>query len=81
MPIEVLGLQGAPLPGEQFVVVENENRARQISEFRRQKQREAQAKVSGRGTLEQMFSKIAAGESKEVARQHRTALGRHTHCP
>jgi len=66
MPIEVLGLQGAPLPGEQFVVVENENRARQISEFRRQKQREAQAKVSGRGTLEQMFSKIAAGESKEL---------------
>jgi len=65
-PIEVLGLQGAPLPGEQFVVVENENRARQISEFRRQKQREAQAKVSGRGTLDEMFSKIAAGESKEL---------------
>ncbi len=66
MPIEVLGLQGAPLPGEQFVVVENENRARQVSEFRRQRQREAQAKASGRGTLEQMFTKIAAGESKEL---------------
>ncbi|MGE0119799.1 MAG: translation initiation factor IF-2 [Dongiaceae bacterium] len=66
MPIEVLGLQGAPLPGEQFVVVENENRARQITEFRRQKQREAQAKISARGSLEQMFSKIAAGESKEL---------------
>jgi translation initiation factor IF-2 len=67
MPIEVLGLQGAPQPGEQFVAVENENRARQISEFRRQKQREAQAKIAARGTLEQMFSKIAAGESKELA--------------
>ncbi len=66
MPIEVLGLQGTPLPGEQFVVVENENRARQITEFRRQKQREAQAKISARGSLEQMFSKIAAGESKEL---------------
>ncbi len=66
-PIEVLGLQGAPLPGEQFVVVENENRARQITEFRHQKQREAQAKISARGSLEQMFSKIAAGESKELA--------------
>jgi translation initiation factor IF-2 len=65
-PIEVLGLQGAPLPGEQFVVVENENRARQITEFRHQKQREAQAKISARGSLEQMFSKIAAGESKEL---------------
>jgi len=66
-PIEVLGLQGAPLPGEQFVVVESENRARQITEFRNQKQREAQAKISARGSLEQMFSKIAAGESKELA--------------
>jgi translation initiation factor IF-2 len=66
-PIEVLGLQGAPLPGEQFVVVENENRARQITEFRHQKQREAQAKISARGSVEQMFSKIAAGESKELA--------------
>jgi translation initiation factor IF-2 len=65
-PIEVLGLQGTPLPGEQFVVVESENKARQITEFRRQKQREAQAKVSARGSLEQMFSKIAAGESKEL---------------
>jgi translation initiation factor IF-2 len=66
MPVEVLGLQGTPLPGEQFIVVENENKARQVSEFRRQKQREAQAKLASRGTLEQMFSKIAAGESKEL---------------
>jgi translation initiation factor IF-2 len=65
-PIEVLGLQGAPLPGEQFVVVESEVRARQITEFRRQKQREAQAKISARGSLEQMFSKIAAGDSQEL---------------
>ncbi len=65
-PVEVLGLQGTPLPGEQFVVVDNENRAKQISEFRRQKQREAQAKVASRGTIEQMLSKIAAGESKEL---------------
>jgi translation initiation factor IF-2 len=66
-PIEVLGLQGAPLPGEQFVVVENENRARQITEFRHQKQREAQAKISARSSVEQMFDKIAAGQSKELA--------------
>jgi translation initiation factor IF-2 len=66
MPIEVLGLQGTPLPGEHFVVVENENRARQISEFRRHRQREAHALVGARGTIEQMFSKIATGESKEL---------------
>src|SRR5262245_20843336 len=65
-PIEVLGLQGTPQPGEQFVVVENENRARQVSEFRRQRQREAHARIASRGTIEQMFSKIATGESKEL---------------
>jgi len=67
MPVEVLGLQGTPQPGEQFIVVENETKARQVSEFRRQNQRDAQAKLASRGTLEQMFSKIAAGESKELA--------------
>jgi translation initiation factor IF-2 len=65
-PVEVLGLQGTPMAGDTFVVVENEARAREITEFRRRRQREAQAATTGRGTLEQMFSKIAAGETKEL---------------
>ncbi|MEX1204392.1 MAG: translation initiation factor IF-2 [Dongiaceae bacterium] len=66
MPVEVLGLQGAPMAGDDFVVVENETRARQIGEFRRRRQRDAQAVVGARGTLEEMFSKIAAGETREL---------------
>jgi len=65
-PVEVLGLQEAPLAGDGFAVVENENRARQVSEFRGARLR-AQQSGPGRGTLEQQFSKIAAGESKELA--------------
>ncbi|HEX7006391.1 MAG TPA: translation initiation factor IF-2, partial [Alphaproteobacteria bacterium] len=65
-PVEVLGLQGTPMAGDTFVVVENEARAREITEFRQRRQREAQAATTGRGTLEQMFSKIAAGETKEL---------------
>ncbi len=66
VPIEVLGFNGAPLAGDDFVVVENENRAREVSEFRQRRFREAKSALSARGTMEQMFLKIAAGEIKEL---------------
>ncbi|MBV9538204.1 MAG: translation initiation factor IF-2, partial [Acidisphaera sp.] len=68
-PVEVLGLAGVPSAGEPFVVVENEGRAREISEFRQRKIREKAAGVAtaARGTLDQMLARIQAGEQKEVA--------------
>jgi len=65
-PVEILGLQDAPLAGDNFAVVENEARARQLSEYRSSLLR-AQQSGPGRGTLEQQFSRIAAGESKELS--------------
>ncbi|HCI48080.1 MAG TPA: translation initiation factor IF-2, partial [Rhodospirillaceae bacterium] len=67
VPVEILGLQGAPNAGDEFAVVENESKAREIAEFRQRKMREAQTLAAGRGSLEQMFSAIAAGEQKELA--------------
>jgi translation initiation factor IF-2 len=65
-PIEVLGLNGAPLAGDDFVVAENESRARDIADFRQRRRRNAVAASGTRGTLEQMFSQIAAGIAKEL---------------
>jgi translation initiation factor IF-2 len=64
-PVEVLGLNGTPSAGDDFVVLDNEARAREIAEFRERKKRTAQAAIAARGTVEQMFSQIQAGEKKE----------------
>ena len=65
-PVEVLGLNGTPLAGDDFVVAENESRARDIADFRQRRRRDASAATGARGTLEQMFSQIAAGVAKEL---------------
>jgi translation initiation factor IF-2 len=69
MPVEVLGLSGAPVAGEPFVVVDSEARAREITEFRQRRLRDKAAgqQVGARGTLDQMLARIQAGTQKEVA--------------
>ena len=69
VPVEILGLAGVPQAGEPFVAVENEGRAREISEFRQRKLRDRAAGVAtaARGTLDEMLARIQAGVQKEVA--------------
>lgn len=66
-PVEVLGLSGTPAAGDKFAVVENEARAREISEYRQRLARDkAAARQSGqRGSLEQMMSKLQNTGYKE----------------
>ena len=67
MPVEVLGLAGTPMAGERFAVVDNEARAREITDYRQRLARDkAVAKHAGqRGSLEQMMSQLQASGLKE----------------
>jgi translation initiation factor IF-2 len=65
-PIEVLGLNGMPLAGDDFVVIDSESRAREVTDFRQRRRRDTAAAAGARGTLEQMFSQIASGVAKEL---------------
>ncbi len=67
-PVGVIGFAGTPAAGDEFTVVDDEARAREITEYRRRKQREKEQLASaGSNTMEQMFAKIKAGVSKELA--------------
>jgi translation initiation factor IF-2 len=64
VPVEVLGLSGAPEAGDEFAVVESEARAREVTEYRARKRREARQATSSRQTLDQLLKTRSAGEKK-----------------
>ncbi|OHC73978.1 MAG: translation initiation factor IF-2 [Rhodospirillales bacterium RIFCSPLOWO2_12_FULL_58_28] len=66
VPVEVLGLSYTPFAGDEVAVIESEARAREVTEFRKRKLRDAKAAKNVRGTLAEMFETIADGEAKEL---------------
>ncbi len=58
VPVEVLGMNSAPEAGDQIVVVENEARAREITDYRERKMRDNRGAPSSRSSLEQMMSQL-----------------------
>jgi len=67
VPVEILGFNGTPEAGDRLAVVENEARARQVTDYRAHVKREKQAaRASGmRGSLEQMMSQIKTAGRKD----------------
>jgi translation initiation factor IF-2 len=63
-PVELLGLSGAPEAGDEFVVVESDARAREVTEYRARKRREARQASSSRQTLDQLLKTREAGEKR-----------------
>jgi translation initiation factor IF-2 len=66
-PVELMGLEGVPDPGDMLQVVENENRAREVVDFRQRKRRDRATIGSGsRNSLEQMMARIKDNSAKEL---------------
>jgi len=63
-PVEILGLQGTPAAGDTFNVVLGESQAKEITNYRIQKERDAKLVKSAKSAMEQMLDKIKSGESK-----------------
>ena len=67
VPVEVLGFNGPPEAGDRLAVVENEARARQVTDYRaHQKREKSAASLAGmRGSLEQMMSQLKTTGRKD----------------
>src|SRR3546814_11731738 len=64
IPVQVLGLSGAPDAGDDVVVVADERKARELAQLREQKQREQKLTHNQAIRMEQVFASMGQGEQK-----------------
>jgi translation initiation factor IF-2 len=65
-PVEILGMEGLPQAGDQFVVVADRDKARGISDYREQKAREAALAKTSRVSLEGLAEQVKSAGIKEL---------------
>src|SRR5262250_3106242 len=65
-PVEILGLGGVPEAGDTFVSVADDQKARQVAEHRRSKQREAEMAKTAKVSLDDLYQQIQTGEVREL---------------
>jgi len=65
-PVEVLGLSGVPIAGEDALVVKDERKAREVATKRSIKQRELKLAKQQKAKLENMFANMEAGDVSEL---------------
>ena len=66
IPVEVLGLNGAPEAGEQVQVVPDERKAREVAEFRQERDRDLKLKRQQASKLENLFASMGTAEASQV---------------
>ena len=66
VPVEITGLAEVPSPGDEFAAVADERMAKQLVEQRKQKAKDALAKLQSKVTLENLFDQMKQGEMKTL---------------
>jgi translation initiation factor IF-2 len=66
MPVEIVGLSGVPMAGDELVALADEKDARQVSQHRMQKQRSKELAKTNRLSLEGLFEQMQKGELKDL---------------
>lgn len=66
IPVEILGLDGTPGAGDEFTVVSNEKKAREVALFRQGKYREVKLQRQQQAKLENLFENMQAGDVKTL---------------
>jgi translation initiation factor IF-2 len=65
-PVEILGLGGVPEAGDTFIAVQDDQKARQVAEHRRGKQREAEMAKTAKVSLDDLYQQIQTGAVREL---------------
>ena len=66
IPVEIVGLSGVPMAGDEFFTLKDEKNAKQVSEHRQQKQRSKELAQSSRLSLDKLYERMQAGEVKDL---------------
>lgn len=66
VPVEIMGLDSAPMSGDEFNAVSDEKLARALVEQRKEKAKEEEFKLFQKVTLDTLFDTIQEGEMKEL---------------
>jgi len=66
VPVEIMGLDSAPMSGDEFNAVSDEKLARALVEQRKAKAKEEEFKLFHKVTLDTLFDTISEGEMKEL---------------
>ena len=66
VPVEIMGLDSAPMSGDEFNAVSDEKLARALVEQRKASQKEEQFKAQTKVTLDNLFDQMKLGEVKEL---------------